>query len=352
MNKALRLSEKWFQRGLWLVAFVFAIFLIGLGGKIVSQLNMVEKTYSIDDFIDPAASRQTKDAIADAQGKEKEGLDALEQARLKLQVAQSDNRPARETFGNWLATRHATARSERDAELIARTQELDALRQKERNAQADVQTVEQTLLDARQGASRAQSRMADLEKAAHEKLEKTRFWQEFRVFMYRLMLTLPLLGIAGWLFAKKRKSTYWPFVWGFIFFAVFVFFFELVPYLPSYGGYVRYIVGIVLTFLVGRQAILSLNRFLEKQRLAEQKSEGERRQELSYDLAMNRLAKSVCPGCERPVDLRDESINHCSHCGICLHDRCWNCQTRKNAFSRFCKTCGKPATEHALPASM
>ena len=29
MSKALRLSEKWFQRGLWLVALVFAGFLIG-----------------------------------------------------------------------------------------------------------------------------------------------------------------------------------------------------------------------------------------------------------------------------------------------------------------------------------
>lgn len=352
MNKALRLSEKWFQRGLWLVALIFASFLIGLGGTIVSHLNKVEKSYSVDDFIDPAAARQNKDTIANVQAREKNAQDALEQARLKARIAQADNRAARETFSNWLATRQVTARSEQDAELIRRTQELDALRQQERKAQADVQAVEQTLLDARQAASRAQAQKAELEKAAYEKLEKARFWQEFRVFMYRLLLTLPLLAIAGWLFARKRKSTYWPFVWGFIFFAVFVFFFELVPYLPSYGGYVRYIVGIVLTFLVGRQAIVSLNRFLEKQRLAEQKSEGERRQELSYDLAMSRLAKNVCPGCERPVDLKDESINHCSHCGICLHDRCWNCQTRKSAFSRFCKTCGKPATEHVLPAGM
>ena len=29
MSKALRLSEKWFRRGLWLVAVVFASFLIG-----------------------------------------------------------------------------------------------------------------------------------------------------------------------------------------------------------------------------------------------------------------------------------------------------------------------------------
>jgi len=149
--------------------------------------------------------------------------------------------------------------------------------------------------------------------------------------------------IAGWLLRTKRHGTWWPFVWGFTFFALFAFFVELVPYLPSYGGYVRYIVGIVLTVLVGRQAIVALNRYLERQKAAEQLPDAQRREELSYDTALARLAKGVCPGCERPVDLKNESIDYCPHCGIGLFDRCGQCATRKSAFAKFCHSCGSGA---------
>ena len=122
---------------------------------------------------------------------------------------------------------------------------------------------------------------------------------------------------------------------------------ELVPYLPSYGGYVRYVVGIVITVLVGWQAIVSLNRYLEKQKLAEQLPDAQRREELSYDTALTRLSKSVCPGCERAVDLKNTAIDFCPHCGIGLFDHCGTCQTRKGAFARFCHACGSSALSSA-----
>jgi thiol:disulfide interchange protein len=182
-----------------------------------------------------------------------------------------------------------------------------------------------------------------MERGAQSALDKAQRAQELRVFLYRLALTLPLLAAAGWLFAKKRQSTWWPFVWGFIFFALFAFFVELVPYLPSYGGYVRYIVGIVITALVGRYAILALNRYLERQKAAESLPDAQRREELSYDVALARLAKGVCPGCERVVDLKDVTNDFCPHCGIGLHDHCGHCQARKSAFARFCHACGTQA---------
>ena len=102
----------------------------------------------------------------------------------------------------------------------------------------------------------------------------------------------------------------------------------------------RYIVGIVVTVLVGRQAILLLNRYLKKQKLAEQFPSAQRRDELSYDTALTQLSKSVCAGCERTVDLKNTQIDFCPHCGISLFDHCFQCTTRKSAFAKFCHACG------------
>lgn len=343
MSKALRLSEKWFHRGLWLVALVFASFLIGLGGTIVGDLPQVEQRATLEDFIDRPQAEVARSAIKAAQRTEKDAEDALDQARLKLKAAQADNAAARETFSNWLATRRATERPDQDGELIARTTALDKFKAGERAAQEQAEAQEQAALDARQAAGKARSRLDELEQAGQAGLQQAQRSQELRVFLYRLALTLPLLGVAGWLFVKKRKGTYWPFVWGFILFALFAFFVELVPYLPSYGGYVRYMVGILITGLVGRQAIVALNRYLERQKLAEQLPDAKRREELSYDTALARLAKGMCPGCERPVDLKNTAIDFCPHCGIGLHDHCGHCQTRKSTFSKFCHSCGTAA---------
>lgn len=351
MNKALRLSEKWFRYGLWLVAFAFGSFLIGLGGTVVRNLPKVEHDYVLEDFVDPAAAQNARASIKAAQGLRQQADEALEQEKLQLNARRADSSRARETFHNWLSTRQATQNADQDSALVARRAELDALEAGARQALAAVEQQQQIALDAKQAEQRAQRDLAAIEKAAAAKLADARHSQALRVFGYRLALTLPLLAIAGWLVAKKRKEAWWPFVWGFAYFALFAFFVELVPYLPDYGGAVRHIVGVVVTLIVGRQAIIALKRYRERQQEAESRPDALRRQQLGYDLALSRLAKGVCPGCERAVDLKDAAIDYCPHCGICLYDRCAKCQQRKSAFARFCHACGaaSPAAQNDQP---
>ena len=353
MSKSLRLSEKWFRRGLWLVALVFASFLIGLGSTIVGDLPRVERTLTLDDFIDRPAAEPLRQTIRTSQRTEQEATREREQAELALLAAQQASRTSRETFGNWLATRRATAQPDQDTELIARTKALDALKTKENEAERAVGAQRQIALDARQARQSAQEKLAVLEEAARKALEAENRRVELRVFAYRLALTLPLLVVAGWLFAKKRKSTWWPFVWGFIYFALFAFFVELVPYLPSYGGYVRYAVGAIVTAVAGVYLIRALRRYVARRAEVEQQSESERRRTLGYEEAIRRIGTGVCPGCERAIATGPDGLpaNFCVHCGMTLYDKCGACGSRKNAFFQYCPTCGVPAAGSPVPSA-
>ena len=103
--------------------------------------------------------------------------------------------------------------------------------------------------------------------------------------------------------------------------------------------------------IVGHWLIKAANRYLAEQKLAESQPYTVRRQVLTYDTALIRISKSACPGCERPVDFKNQEIDFCPHCGIGLFDRCSSCSTRKNAFAPFCHACGAPAEAAVLPGS-
>jgi len=98
MSKALRLSEKWFRFGLWIVAFVFASFLIGLGGTIVENLPKVEHRVTLDDFIDQQAAAPLRAELQAMQEKRRVAQDAHDQAQLKHNGAQANSAAARDTF--------------------------------------------------------------------------------------------------------------------------------------------------------------------------------------------------------------------------------------------------------------
>jgi predicted RNA-binding Zn-ribbon protein involved in translation (DUF1610 family) len=331
------------RRALWLVAFVFAGFLIGLGNQVVDNVMYLEPVPPPEQFLDPARAGPLQAASRDAQATREKADTALEQAQQKHRVAQANTKSARDAFDNWIATRHATARPDQDEELIARNRELDKLVAAERMALASVEAQEQVALDAKQAEQKADAAYEALLQPARQAAYDAEQRAERKVFLIRLGVTLPLLLVAGWLFKTKRNGTYWSFTWGFIFFALFGFFVELVPYLPSYGGYVRYGVGIVVTVVVGRYAIRWLHAWLARQKEAEAMPDAQRRTTMRYDVAMERIAKSVCPSCERRTDYKDEHLAHCPHCGIGLFDRCPACSTRKNAFTRYCFSCGTPA---------
>jgi hypothetical protein len=342
MLKSLRVPERLFQIAMWLVSFFFAGFLIGLGGKIVGDLPGVDQRLSLEQFLDPSEVARNR-FVQDSLGRLQRGqVAARERAEARLNAAANTYRNGSASFRNWIATRTATTDPSQDPEVLQRTRELDALKSAEQTAQAEVDRLSADLVQVSQAGDEQQRRYAALEQQARGRYDSARFRQELRVFGIRLALTLPLLLLAGWLVLRKRKSQYWPLARGFVLFALFAFFVELVPYLPSYGGYVRYGVGVVASALVGVYVIRAMQRYMARRALVEQQTESERRRALPSEEAIKQISTGVCPGCERPIASGGSGApaNFCVHCGMTLFDSCTACGTRKNAFFHYCPACG------------
>lgn len=341
MFKSLRVPERLFSVAMWAVSLVFAYFLTMLGSKVVGELPGVDQTVTIESHIPPAelAKLRTDRATLEVRQEATSGRANLVGPRLV--AAQNAYSAARESFDTWITTRTATTDPKQDPEVLRRQRNIDSLKSAEAAVQAELDGLNSELAQTRQSIENLDTRRSELQEAARPAYERDLFVKELTVFGIRLLITLPLLLVAGWLVVKKRKGDYWPLSRGFIMFALFAFFFELVPYLPSYGGFVRNGVGVVLSVVAGIYVIRAMRRYLATRQVVEQQSASERQRTLGYEEAIRKMNVGVCPGCERPIagGLQSPS-NFCVHCGISLFDNCAACGTRKNAFFQYCPTCG------------
>lgn len=348
MFKVLRVPEKFFSVVMWIVSLVFAGFLMGLGQLVIGDLPLASQPVQITQFIDPVALAkvQAERSALDAR------LDALsprsEAAALRTESARKEYQSAKQQYDNWISTRQATTDAAQDPEVIGRTKRLDTLSDAVREAEkvSEAISAERLAIDNALSANGVQR--SNLEVGARDAYEAAEFKSELFVFGLRLLVTLPLLVLAGWLVLKKRKSEYWPLMRGFALFALYAFFFELVPYLPSYGGYVRYIVGIALTLVAGHYTIKWMRHYLATRAVVEQQAEVERKQSIRYEDALKKMSSGVCPGCERAVATTDAvPADFCVHCGMNLFDHCAKCDSRKLSFFRYCMKCGTVAAGNA-----
>jgi len=350
MNKTLRSPQTVYTFAMWLVTLVFAGFLIGLGDKIIDDLRIAKEPPTLEDFADPGALRSARARIAGAQAGEPALDNEAAQASARSNQARTAYESAKSSFDAWIATRRATGDAARDPEVLSRTNDVVQLRTEQERRQQAVLDVQRRRAQQQQALAEARRDEARLLQAGRPAFEQAVRWRDLAVFGVRLAFTLPLLLIAAWFVARKRGSRYWPLMRGFVIAAAFAFFFELVPYLPSYGGYVRYAVGIVITLVAGQYGIRWMQGYLQRRQEEELRSETDRRAHLDNEQALLKMKSDLCPGCERPIlTTGDIKPNFCCHCGLKLFDTCGTCQVRKNAYFKHCMVCGALA-HPPLPA--
>ena len=345
MNKTLRSPQTIYNAAMWLVTLVFAGFLIGLGDKIIEDLRIAKEPPTLEDFADRAALRATRDRITQAQTAERALDSEATLATSASNQARTAYESAKSSFDAWIATRRATGDAASDPQVVSRTNEVVQLRSEQERRQQSVLDVQRRRALQQEAISDAQREEAGLLQSGEAAYERAVRSRDLTVFGVRLAFTLPLLAIAAWFVAKSRTSRYWPLMRGFVIAAAFAFFFELVPYLPSYGGYVRYAVGILITLVAGHYGIRWMQRYLQRRQEEERRSETDRRAHLNNEQALLKMKSDLCPGCERPImTTGDVKPNFCCHCGLKLFDTCATCQVRKNAYFKHCMACGSLAT--------
>ncbi len=346
MSRGLRVPEKMFTILMWIVSLVFAGFLIGFGRLVIGDLPRVEQPVELRQFVDPAAQKSVEATRRALTLQRDANTRASEDANLKLESAQNDYSAKKEAYDTWISTRKATTDPAQDPEVISRNRDLDKLNAKVRAAEQVREALRSAQVDIDRADQANAQTQTDLNTAAMPAFERATFLQDLRIFGLRLLITLPLLVAAFWMVAKKRKSDYWPLMRGFVLFAAFAFFVELVPYLPSYGGYIRYLVGIILTIIASHYIIKWMRHYLANRVVAEQKAEVERKQSIKYEDALKKMSTNVCPGCERgTATTGDVLADYCVHCGMQLFDNCKTCTSRKLAFFRFCMKCGTASSQ-------
>ena len=344
--------ERLVRAGQWAIAVLFAWFLIQVGASLIADLPLLSRAPQPAQFRRQADLLPIQSRLAPLQEQQRGLQEQLEELARRRGVAQENLRRERQSFETWRAARAVTEQSDQNPEVLQRARQLDVLLEQERRLGEDQRQLEQRQDALEQRIAPLEKQRATVEVGFAQAYERARSRHEWIAFLIRLGFVLPVLVLSLRLFRRHRGGEQWPFVWGFLLFALFAFFVELVPYLPSFGAYIRYGIGALLTYLGGRSLMRWLRSYLLRKQSEQQAPQQERLQQIRYEKALQSLARRQCPSCERFLCSGDAPLpDYCMHCGLRIQTHCRACEHHHPAFYPYCSACGAP-TERSedLPA--
>lgn len=333
-------------------------FLILLSNTIIGDLEGLSTEPTYEQFSETKMQKQLDFQMAPIQAK----LDAISEKRQTisnaLSVATQNYETEKQSFDNWLEARKTVGSPTKDAEVISRAEKLDEINKvkqewetKDRQLQEEYDKIsEETVAIQNQREIETAKIQSNYQSALNS--------YELKVFGIRLLFVLPILGIGIFFFIKYRKHKFSPLFMGFSMFSLYCFFFGLVPYLPSYGGYVRYIIGVLLSVGIGYYAIKRIRTYIEEKQKELETSSKDRAKNVHLQTAEKALDMHICPSCGKDfilkkwdtplaavTDMYKLATNFCRFCGLELFKICPNCNTKNFAHIPYCSCCGEKVNQ-------
>lgn len=347
------------------ISLILAGFLIGLSSNLLEDMGDVIYQPSLEEFENQSLKNEF---ISKREVYEKKNLEYEEQLRTTSsaqEFAQKQKDAEQTSFDNWLKTRTSLGKVEHDKEVLSRIKDLDDLQSVVLSWQSRYDSINSLIWDNNQKIEEVNSTLYEqVTKPAVEAQEDEYRALVVKNFFIRLLFALPVLALGVFFFLKKRRSKFAPLYNGFTLFSVYVFFVGLVPYFPDFGGYVKYIVGIILTIGLAYYAIKKIIAYSEQRKKELVVSREERAKKLENSVVEKAFNAKVCPSCgksfllspwEKQEKIKVEGIlvaaNYCRFCGMQVMCNCEACGERNFAHLPYCVNCGKALKSDSSPMS-
>jgi len=343
------------------ISIVLCVFLILLSSRIIGDLDSTIKSPYLGDFENKAVLASLNEDI-EKQNVELANLHSKKETIEKTIAAARDNYAnEKQSFDNWLQTRKTLGSPDKDQEVVVRAKKLDDFYTVEQEWRAELNTLQSQIDEIVKKKQDIEQSIDKEQFAAYELYRKAEKKYDLKVFLIRLAFVAPILALGIFFFLRCRRHKFYPLYFGFTLFSLYAFFFGLVRYLPSYGGYVRYSVGVVLSVGLGYYAIRRIRKFIDqKQAELEISMQQERAKKIQTTTAEKALENHFCPSCGKDfllhkwefptaksteIDMYKFATTFCRHCGMELFKNCNNCGTKNFAHLLFCSSCGTKITK-------
>lgn len=356
-NKKLEKTSKLIN---YIIAIVLCGFLISLSGKLLDDVDEWKERPTVEEFQNIELLGSKNSEIKKIDNK----IDLKTEKKISInntiKVVNSNYENAKKSFDNWLEARKTVGSPKEDKEVLSRANKLDEYYKTQQEWKKELTEINNSI----NLLNKTRNEIGELveeekERAYKERANAIRKYN-LKVFLIRLLFILPILILGIFFIIKFRKHKYWPLFLGFVLFSFYAFFFGLVPYLPSYGGYIKYTVGIILSILFGVYAINKIREFIEKKKKELKISTTERAKKVESETAEKALDNHMCPSCgkdfivkkwDKSAGKKDKTetygivTNFCRFCGLELFKKCKKCNSENFAHLPFCSNCGDNMNE-------